>query len=112
MIGKAYYRDAMKDHGLSGKIPTSFSTCGKPFLENIQYNSPIEMYDDKTVDEMVKVMDTAIVATTPAKSIFQTSGKPNGEIVTRMGWTVASSRPVNMVKQIEKTNSSDESNGI
>ena len=49
MTGKAYYRDAMKDHGLSGKIPTSFSTCGKPFLENIQYNSPIEMYDDKTL---------------------------------------------------------------
>ena len=30
---------------------------GKPYFENIQYNSPIEIYDDNTVDEMVKIMN-------------------------------------------------------
>ena len=32
---------------------------GKPYFENLQYNSPIEIYDDDTVDEMVKIMNNA-----------------------------------------------------
>ena len=68
----------MQSHGLPGKIPTSFTTgtvvlafvvlllifpnhvilVGKPYFENIQYNSPIEIYDDNTVDEMVKIMNS------------------------------------------------------
>ena len=35
---------------------------GKPYFENIQYNTPIEMYDDGTVDEMVKIMNTPATA--------------------------------------------------
>ena len=35
---------------------------GKPYFENIQYNTPIEMYDDGTVDEMVKIMNTPTTA--------------------------------------------------
>ena len=73
----------MQSHGLPGKIPSSFTTgpqgaiysvyrvahcklvvimsvclVGKPYFENIQYNTPIEMYDDGTVDEMVKIMNS------------------------------------------------------
>ena len=35
---------------------------GKPFFENIQYNSPIEVYNDETVVEMVKIMNTSVAA--------------------------------------------------
>ena len=35
---------------------------GKPYFENIQYNTPIEMYDDGTVDEMVKIMNSPATA--------------------------------------------------
>ena len=36
-------------------------SVGKPYFENIQYNSPIEIYDDNTVDEMVKIMNNGAV---------------------------------------------------
>jgi len=59
LTGQAYYRDAMQDHGLPGKIPTRFTTCGKPFLvENIQFNSPIEVYKDEVIDEMVRNLES------------------------------------------------------
>ena len=70
--GRAYYIAAMKEHGLSGKIPTTFTTCGKPHFESLQYNSPIEIYGEETVDEMVKVMEV----------------KTSGSIVSSKGWTV------------------------
>jgi hypothetical protein len=93
LTGKAYFKDAMKGHGLPGKIPTSFTTCGKPYVENLQYNSPIEIYDDKTVDEMVKVMDTKTGATTNiAASSFKMPQQTTGNIVSRVGWTVNSSK--------------------
>ena len=84
--GRAYYMAAMQSHGLPGKIPNSFTTggltdadianvstyhvqcllffaaVGKPFFENIQYNSPIEVYNDETVVEMVKIMNTSVAA--------------------------------------------------
>ena len=81
--GRAYYLAAMQSHGLPGKIPNSFTTggetsanvftyhvprlffcaaVGKPFFENIQYNSPIEVYNDETVVEMVKIMNTSVAA--------------------------------------------------
>ena len=84
--GRAYYMAAMQSHGLPGKIPNSFTTggltdadianfstyhvqcllffaaVGKPFFENIQYNSPIEVYNDETVVEMVKIMNTSVTA--------------------------------------------------
>ena len=39
-----------------------FAAVGKPFFENIQYNSPIEVYNDETVVEMVKIMNTSVAA--------------------------------------------------
>ena len=36
-----------------------FFAVGKPFFENLQYNTPIEIYDDNTVDEMVKIMNNS-----------------------------------------------------
>ena len=84
--GLGYYRDALKSHGLGGKIPDCFTTCGKPNVENIQYNSPIEIYDKDTVEEMVKVMDTA------GEMLAVKSSQSNIETVqTKMGWTVKSS---------------------
>merc|ERR1711915_162389 len=81
-----YYRDALKGHGLPGKIPDCFTTCGKPYVENIQYNSPIEIYDKDTVEEMVKVMDTA------GEVLAVKSSQPNmGSVQTKMGWTAKSS---------------------
>ena len=38
------------------------AVVGKPFFENIQYNSPIEVYNDETVVEMVKIMNTSVAA--------------------------------------------------
>ena len=38
------------------------AAVGKPFFENIQYNSPIEVYNDETVVEMVKIMNTSVAA--------------------------------------------------
>jgi len=59
LTGEAYYKDAMEDHGLPGKIPTRFTTCGKPFfLENKQFNSPIDVYDEQVIDEMVRTFDS------------------------------------------------------
>ena len=101
LTGKAYFKDAMKGHGLPGKIPTSFTTCGKPYVENIQYNSPIEIYDNKTVDEMVKVMDTKTGATTNiGVSTFKMSQQTPRNIVSRMGWTVNSSKQIKMENKI------------
>ena len=97
LAGKAYFKEAMKDHGLPGKIPTSFTTCGKPYVENLQYNSPIEIYDDKTVAEMAKVMDSKTVANTNiGVSSFKMHQQPIGNIVSRMGWTVNSSKQIKM----------------
>ena len=57
--GAAYYREAMQDHGLGKHVPTAFTTVGgRPWVENIQYNSPIEVYNKDTIVEMVKVMDS------------------------------------------------------
>ena len=59
LSGAAYYREAMEDHGLGKNIPTAFTTVGgRPWVENIQYNSPIEVYNKDTIVEMVKVMDS------------------------------------------------------
>ena len=92
--GKAYFRDAMKGHGLPGKIPTSFTTCGKPYVENLQYNSPLEIYNEDTVDEMVKVMDTHTKQSAPSVvSSFKMPKQPSGSFVSSMGWMVNSSRP-------------------
>ena len=97
LTGNTYFKDAMKGHGLAGKIPTTFTTCGKPYVENLQYNSTNEIYDDKTVDEMVNVMDTKTLATTNiGVSSFKMHQQPTGNIVSRMGWTVNSSKPIKM----------------
>ncbi|XP_023323780.1 PDZ and LIM domain protein 1 isoform X1 [Eurytemora carolleeae] len=54
LTGDAYYKAAMKDHGLPGKIPTKFTTVGKPFfIENKQYNTPIDVYNDSVLNEML-----------------------------------------------------------
>lgn len=101
MTGREYYTSAMQSHGLPGKIPTSFTTVGKPYFENIQYNSPIEIYDDNTVDEMVKIMNnpgTDIGLKTearPAHPVPLNNGFNNGfdqprtlEVNSNLGWTV------------------------
>ena len=88
--GRAYYIAAMKDHGLAGKIPTTFTTCGKPHFESLQYNSPIDIYGEETVDEMVKVMDAkTVVIASPPKFVSKTSGS----VVSSKGWTVHSYNP-------------------
>ena len=88
--GIAYYMAAMKDHGLAGKIPTTFTTCGKPHFESLQYNSPIDIYGEETVDEMVKVMDakTAMIASPP-----KLASKTSGSVVSSKGWTVHTYNP-------------------
>ena len=61
LSGIAYYREAMQDHGLGKNIPTAFTTVGgRPWVENIQYNSPIEVYNKDTIVEMVKVIDSGV----------------------------------------------------
>ena len=111
MTGRAYYAAAMQSHGLPGKIPTSFTTgnqgvhvytdryliialiVGKPYFENIQYNSPIEMYDDNTVDEMVKIMNNA----------GATAGKTETEgPSSNMGWSVKNVTTSNHVYKKDK----------
>jgi len=96
--GKQYYLSAMQSHGLPGKIPTSFTTVGKPFFENIQYNSPIDIYDDDTVDEMVKIMNNApplgsapLVNNNQVEPLIKTDDDEAGEAVSNLGWSVRTS---------------------
>ena len=66
---------------------------GKPYFENIQYNSPIEMYDDNTVDEMVKIMNNA----------GATAGKTETEgPSSNMGWSVKNVTTSNHVYKKDK----------
>jgi len=100
--GATYYKNAMQSHGLPGKIPTSFTTVGKPFFENLQYNTPIEIYDDNTVDEMVKIMNNSGAAAINNQRTDDTSRAENREnyskaidekengICSNLGWTVRS----------------------
>ena len=54
----------MSLHTMSMYLPCLLfcAAVGKPFFENIQYNSPIEVYNDETVVEMVKIMNTSVAA--------------------------------------------------
>ena len=96
------------------EIKPAFTTCGKPSLENLQYNSPIQIYDDKTMDEMVRITERpdcslceqvrimdgpgAVVAGGTGK-LGPAAGEP--AVVTRMGWAVrpAASQQVNGIKE-------------
>ena len=51
-----HYRWELEHKTIRSQQNISF-LVGKPYFENIQYNSPIEIYDDNTVDEMVKIMN-------------------------------------------------------
>ena len=76
---------------------------GKPYFENVQYNSPIDIYDDDTVDEMVKIMNTAAAAnqasstapavnqTAPAVPAFMNKTDYDDETVSNLGWSVRTS---------------------
>ena len=74
---------------------------GKPYFENLQYNSPIDIYDDDTVDEMVKIMNTAAAANQAAPAVNQTAPAVNehvksktdydDETVSNLGWSVRTS---------------------
>ena len=109
LSGAAYYREAMQDHGLGKNIPTAFTTVGgRPWLENIQYNSPIEVYNKDTIVEMVKVMDSGAAAVSlasptstgvPAKVLLTTDKEEQAEATrSNCGWTVntTSSRITNI----------------
>ena len=70
-------------------------SVGKPFFENIQYNSPIDIYDDDTVDEMVKIMNSnqAAAAANQAAAPAAPAAKANPdeeyeEAVSNLGWSV------------------------
>ena len=79
----------MKGHGLHGKISTSFTTFGKPCVTNLQYNCSFKIYDDHTVDEMVKIMDTKTgITSTNGDSSFKMTQQTTGNIVSRIGWIV------------------------
>ena len=76
----------------------SFISVGKPFFENIQYNSPIDIYDDDTVDEMVKIMNNApplgsapLVNNNHVEPVIKTDDDEAGEAVSNLGWSVRTS---------------------
>ena len=109
LSGIAYYREAMQDHGLGKNIPTAFTTVGgRPWVENIQYNSPIEVYNKDTIVEMVKVMDSGVATASlasptstgaPAKVLLITDKEEKVEATrSNCGWTVnpTSSRTTNI----------------
>jgi len=103
LSGRAYYEAAMEDHGLPGKIPTKFTTVGKPFqLEVNQYNSPLNVYDDAIISEMVHTMDTL-----PK----QDRNVPVNNEQGLFGRVVSSCRPVRTVQPLLVRTISDEMEG-
>ena len=105
LSGAAYYRDAMKDHGLGKNIPTAFTTVGgRPWVENVQYNSPIEVYNKDTIVEMVKVMDNGMALASlaspaatgaPARVVLTTDREEEGTR-SNQGWMVNPARTTNI----------------
>ena len=101
LSGAAYYREAMLDHGLGRNIPTAFTTIGgRPWVENIQYNSPIEVYNKDTIVEMVKVMDSGVAVASlatpaatgaPPKVVLATDREEQEPTRSNCGWTVNAS---------------------
>merc|ERR1712156_457069 len=52
-MGYDYILEAMQHHGL-GHLPQpdNFTTCGRLGIEVNQYNNPIEVYSDDTIEDM------------------------------------------------------------
>merc|ERR1719389_951459 len=52
-MGMEYILEAMQHHGL-GHLPQpdNFTTCGRLGIEVNQYNNPIEVYSDDTIEDM------------------------------------------------------------
>ena len=49
----AYYEEAMKK-GLGGYLmPDSFTSIGKFKVKTPKYNSPVDMYSEQTMDDMI-----------------------------------------------------------
>ena len=63
-----------------------YASVGKPYFENVQYNSPIEIYDDDTVDEMVKIMNNAGAAVLGQQQQQQPQQQNKNDETIRYGW--------------------------
>ena len=67
---------------------------GKPYFENIQYNSPIQIYDENTVDEMVKIMNNSPAV---GGKVEETDSS-----TSNMGWSVKNVTTSNQVYKKDK----------
>jgi len=105
--GLEYYLDAMENGPqLSGflPIPPNFTTVGKPQITVNQYDSPLDVYSDDTLEEMKEerlVLQNPDLAERINKSTPKKSDNPMAQMAAR-GFDPASSQVLSVLKTVEE----------
>jgi len=107
MRGMEYYLDAMENGPqLSGflPIPPNFTTVGKPQITVNQYDSPLDVYSDDTLEEMKEerlVLQNPDLAERINKSTPKKSDNPMAQMAAR-GFDPSHSQVLSVLKTVEE----------